>query len=908
MREHARRWWPASRRPRPQEQEPGQPPPPRRRRHHPLLFAIGALIVLVVVGGAALAIWSLYSDTTWRSNARADSEAVALAIRGYSLDTGQRPRPVDAVTANPEPEQELIADLPYGDQIPSGVSRFRLSSTGALSVLTTSQALCSGVTIDLEKSGVRPAGSFGCGDPLPPPRPTGLTATPRDEAVILDWTMPPGPVEDFVIKVSSDGGTNWRVVDDGASARTEALVRSLTNGEEYRFSVTAVNLISESQPSFASGAPFTHPSEPLDVRAEGGMSAVVTWRPPLDDGGRPITGYLVSGNPSGSCLVPATETRCEFADLGTAPGYTFIVRAINEAGAGEPNLPEAGPVKVFAPPGPPVAISASPGDRVVLLTWYPPLSDGNTPITNYVVEYRQSGAGDWRELPREPSTNTTAAVPGLVNGTTYEFRVRAVNEAGESGPPLSAPKETPATVPTVVTAVQRAVGDAQVTLTWSPPEDDGSAEVRDYVVQYRPEGGSWNDVDDEVGPEPERTVTGLVNGTRYAFRIAPVNRIGRGPWSRPIQGRPVGPPGPVTEVETVGWPQSIKLSWAPPENDGGRPLLAYRIDYRPSSEKDWVRAGRVEPDVTTWTVKGLTQGESYDFQIVAINEVGPGPTRPGPRGEGPNARPTLAGVIADQTPPPPAGLTAVGGDRMVTLTWEQSPASKKSPITAYTVTGTPEGECVTKELTCVIKGLTNGVKYSFTIHAENENIVGEESEPVRATPLVYNDATGGDVSWYTEGDRTFRVHTFTQGGTFTITSAEQPFSVLVVGGGGGSSQAPGGPLYPGAGGGVVDAPRIKLPVGTFAVGVGAGGPPGRPGGASAFEPVGAAPAGPAGSATQTEFTSPVASDITGKKRIYGRPGRADSGQGKDGQGGGAGGPTPNRGGNGIVIISYEVPE
>jgi hypothetical protein len=50
----------------------------------------------------------------------------------------------------------------------------------------------------------------------------------------------------------------------------------------------------------------------------------------------------------------------------------------------------------------------------------------------------------------------------------------------------------------------------------------------------------------------------------------------------------------------------------------------------------------------------------------------------------------------------------------------------------------------------------------------------------------------------------------------------------------------------------------------------------------------------------------VRSDVTGRSRVYGRPGSATSGQGRDGRGIGGGGPTVNRGGNGIVIISYEV--
>ncbi len=902
MREHARRWWPASRRSRPHEQpaggSPGGTPP---RRHHPLLFAVGALIVLLVVGGAALAVWSLYSDATWRSSARETAEAVAAAVQSQSARTGVPPKPIDVVAGVPGEGQTALEELPYATQLPDTVARFRISDAGALSVLTTADALCAGVTVSLTQAGNAPTGAFGCGDPLPPPAPAGLAATARDESVLLDWTLPPGPVEDFLVEMSDDDGQTWRLVEDGASARTEAAIRPLVNGREYVFRVTAVNLVSASTPAVARAIPFSRPGPPLAVRVEGGMQATVTWRPPANDGGRPITGYSVSGDPEGACRVAATTLSCELTDLPGGAGYTFIVRALNEAGAGEPNSPAAGPVALFSPPSPPVALQASPGDRVVLLTWVPPLKDGNTSITEYLVDYRIAGEEGWTTGPRTPATQTAAAIPGLVNGTTYEFRVRAVNVAGESGPPLALPTETPATVPSEVTDIARVVSNEAVTLTWAPPLADGSAEVSDYAVQYRAPGGSWLELDDETSSELTRTVTGLENGIRFAFRIAAVNRIGQGPWSAPIFGRPVGPPGPVTEPEAVGSLTEIELTWQPPENDGGRPLQGYRVDYRLSTEEDWIRAARVPADVTTLIVGELEGGEAYDFQIVAINAEGFGPANP-ERSD----RPTLAGVIADETPPAPAGLTAIPGDGLVTLTWEASPAGKKSPITAYTVTGSPEGTCVTDELTCVIRGLTNGVRYTFTVTAENANIVGEPSKPVRATPMLFNEATGGTVTTYTKDGRTYRVHRFTEGGVFTVLSGQQPFSLIVVGGGGGSAQAPGGPLYPGGGGGVIDAPRIRLPEGPLAVQVGAGGPAGLPGGESSLESVGTAPAGPAGAATLAEFSSPVRSDVTGRSRVYGRPGSATSGQGRDGRGIGGGGPTVNRGGNGIVIISYEV--
>jgi hypothetical protein len=252
------------------------------------------------------------------------------------------------------------------------------------------------------------------------------------------------------------------------------------------------------------------------------------------------------------------------------------------------------------------------------------------------------------------------------------------------------------------------------------------------------------------------------------------------------------------------------------------------------------------------------------------------------------------------------GLTAVPGDGQVRLTWSASPAGKKSPITAYTVTGSPAGTCTGPKLGCVVRGLTNGTTYSFTVNAANANIVGPESPAVSATPRVFNVATGGTVTTYTRGGRTFRVHTFTGSSTLTITSAAQPFRVLVVAGGGGSVASPDGTVGLGGGGGIIDARRMALPARTLNVVVGGGGAPGSPGAVSSLDFVGSTPAGNAGSPTQAEFSPTTTSGITGAPVTYGGTGTPTSGPGIDGTGIGGGGPSPNRGGNGIVIVSYEV--
>ena len=87
----------------------------------------------------------------------------------------------------------------------------------------------------------------------------------------------------------------------------------------------------------------------------------------------------------------------------------------------------------------------------------------------------------------------------------------------------------------------------------------------------------------------------------------------------------------------------------------------------------------------------------------------------------------------------------------------------------------------------------------------------------------FNDATGGTVTTFVSGGRTFRRHSFLSNGTFTVVRAFKPFTVVVLGGGGaGGVPADGFGGSAGSAGGwhVGDT---TLPVSALSVTVGAGG-------------------------------------------------------------------------------------
>ena len=78
------------------------------------------------------------------------------------------------------------------------------------------------------------------------------------------------------------------------------------------------------------------------------------------------------------------------------------------------------------------------------------------------------------------------------------------------------------------------INKREVSLAWIPPADDGGADIINYVIQYRVEGGfKWVTSNVDHVSITLYTVTGLSEGTIYEFRLAAENRAGAGPFSEP---------------------------------------------------------------------------------------------------------------------------------------------------------------------------------------------------------------------------------------------------------------------------------------------------------------------------------------------------------------------------------------
>jgi hypothetical protein len=186
-------------------------------------------------------------------------------------------------------------------------------------------------------------------------------------------------------------------------------------------------------------------------------------------------------------------------------------------------------------PTAPRALTATVARGFVKLAWRAPVSRGGTMVSDYVVQRSSDRGRTWTTLRDGHQIARQTTVRRLTNGARYRFRVAAANKAGP-GPWSTAVTVVPRNVPAAPRQLVGTSAHRAVRLAWRAPSSNGGAVVRDYVVQRSTDGGgTWRTVRDGVRTRRATTVSGLKSRTRYVFRVAAVNRVGRGPWSARVR-------------------------------------------------------------------------------------------------------------------------------------------------------------------------------------------------------------------------------------------------------------------------------------------------------------------------------------------------------------------------------------
>ena len=329
--------------------------------------------------------------------------------------------------------------------------------------------------------------------------------------------------------------------------------------------------------------------------------------------------------------------------------YSFTVTATGGTGDREKSTDEVVTVTVTnvaetgSPVGPltPDVFEANGADNAVRITWTEPGDVIGMSVNGYNVQFRKQNTGAWNDVESGGSktiTGTEVTIPdsaltGIVAvNETLEARVRAINSTG-TGAWSSAGKrvwkdlaEVGEPSATNVTFGKAEIGNGSIKPVWAF-SCSFCGPVEGYRLRYRQgDSGAWMDVDfdgstsgDQVWSGADVTsheVTGLTNDMEYEFEVLARTVGGIGTtWKKSATLRPLAA---VTLTATAGAEQAA-LSWSGFSYGGSDQVnWLYRQKAGTGEYGEWLGiCQNCATSRTSETVKGLTGGTEYTFQVQA---------------------------------------------------------------------------------------------------------------------------------------------------------------------------------------------------------------------------------------------------------------------------------------------------
>ena len=429
--------------------------------------------------------------------------------------------------------------------------------------------------------------------------------------------------------------------------------------------------------------------------------------------------------------------------------------------------------------GPPIELDAFGGLRSVTLSWNSSMTnDNNIPITDYIIYSSSDNAAAYVGYDGWTTTNISSGnastsmypVNGLLNGTTYYFKVEAVGSLAEGGKVafsevVSATTLAVASLPGKPTYTQPVAGDSSIRLTWKAPlVPDGVSPITGYIIYYKSSDfdisskASSNDINwvahqtyPADGTSLAATITGLTNGHTYYFRLYSQNAVGNSiNYDKTGGFTPYTyPDAPIFTTSSFSDGQ-ITLNWTSPSSDGGSPINSYTINYIDNTTNPLVEFhGGLSAPNTSYTFGGLTNGHIYTFTIYALNAYASSMY---------NSNCTK--IIQLNIPNPPINidisLNSIAGDTQVQISWDP-PAynNSNSPISGYRIkystdNSTDNSNWTTKDVSLndisnnasppfcstYISGLTPYTPYYFKMASVNDLYTGSYNSSTTPTTIT----------------------------------------------------------------------------------------------------------------------------------------------------------------------------
>ena len=549
--------------------------------------------------------------------------------------------------------------------------------------------------------------------------------------VTLNWTDNSIDETSFVVERSSSPNLNMFQVIATLPANTVTYTdASAPLGAASNYRVKAVNNTGSSPYSniatIVIGALPAVPSG-LTATLQAGPQISLAWK----DVDPSITGFIVERNINlGGWLQIATPAAgtITYLDTPVVPGsnYQYRVAAVNPSG----NSAYSNIVSVAVPtlPADPTLLTATlliPGPQVKL-DWV----DNATNEDSYIVERDVNGSGTFTVIGTLPAGTITYTDTAVVENTTYDYRIAAVNLSGMSAY-ATVQIIIPILLPTAPSGLSATLLPAlQARLDWT----DNATNETGFIVQRSTDNFVTFT---EIAAPAAFTGTGAVSfidpvvlpGTTYQYRVAAVNTAGPSAWTNiATLVVPKGPKAPTNLVASLRSGPRGRLNWV----DNATGESGFIIERSEDGGVTFVQIATAPAFAGTgnvrWFDTSIVPGTTYDYRVAAFNVTGQ------------STYTNTANLVVPAIPAAPSNFTVVKGanNRTVILNWTDNSG------TGFTIQRSNNKSFTNNVKTYTIaagtttftqSNLSRGTKYFYRINSVAGTFV--LSSWVNATPFPY---------------------------------------------------------------------------------------------------------------------------------------------------------------------------
>jgi hypothetical protein len=601
-----------------------------------------------------------------------------------------------------------------------------------------------------------------------------ITATPDDGEVALSWTgytdATSGVASYKVMQATGSTApancTTGTPVYDGTA--TSTTLTALTNGTTYAFRVCAVDTAGNiSTGATISAVPASETTPPtgtisLNAGAAWTNSSTVTATLSATDVGSTVAEACLSNTTT--CSTWFAYTTSKSWAMATGTGLKTVFAWFKDANG---NISAAVSDTISVDSTKPVngTVTATGGDAEIALSWTG-FSDASSGIASYKVMQATSATAPsscTTGTPVYDGTATSTTISSLTNGTTYAFRVCAVDNAGNistgsTTSAIPAPEYTPPTGTVSLNAGAAWTSSSSVTATLSATDVD--SDVTHACLSNTTTCSTWFAY---TTSKSWSLASGTGSKTVYAWykdTYGNVSTVTSDAISvdstKPVDGT----------VTATGDDTEIALSWTG-FSDASAGIASYKVMQATSATApSSCTTGTPVYDgtATSTTISSLTNGTTYSFRVCAVDNAGNISTGS-----------TASAIPAPEYTPPTGTISLNAGAAWSNVT------AVTATLSATDVDSTVTHACLSNTTTCstwftytTSKSWTlatgSGTKTVYAWYKDtygnvstviNDTIGLDTVKPANGAVNITAATGGANVSWTGYSDTTSGIATYT---------------------------------------------------------------------------------------------------------------------------------------------------